>query len=84
MEPGAIIHTGKPLTLPLPVGPADIHSSPPNLLVVKQDWIVVQTHSFTLSTLLVSDKFNPLNTKRRQLYLKTQVIPRSKHFSYVL
>ena len=23
---------------------------------------------------------NPLNTKRRLLYLKTQVVPRSKHF----
>ena len=25
--------------------------------------------------------FNPLNTKRRSLYLKTQSVPRSKHFS---
>ena len=25
--------------------------------------------------------FNPLNTKRRPLYLKTQFVPRSKHFS---
>jgi len=24
--------------------------------------------------------FNPLNTKRRQLYLKTQSVPRCKHF----
>ena len=24
---------------------------------------------------------NPLNTKRRPLYLKTQSVPRSKHFS---
>jgi len=24
---------------------------------------------------------NPLNTKRRLLYLKTQSVPRSKHFS---
>ena len=24
--------------------------------------------------------FNPLNTKRRLLYLKTQFVPRSKHF----
>ena len=24
---------------------------------------------------------NPLNTKRRPLYLKTQFVPRSKHFS---
>ena len=26
-------------------------------------------------------EFNPLNTKRRPLYLKTQFVPRSKHFS---
>jgi len=25
--------------------------------------------------------FNPLKTKRRQLYLKTQSVPRCKHFS---
>jgi len=25
--------------------------------------------------------FNPLKTKRRLLYVKTQSIPRSKHFS---
>ena len=28
-----------------------------------------------------SNYFNPLNTKRRLLYLKTQFVPRSKHFS---
>jgi hypothetical protein len=28
--------------------------------------------------------FNPLNTKRGLLYLKTQLVPRSKHFSYGL
>ena len=27
---------------------------------------------------------NPLNTKRRLLYLKTQFVPRSKHFSSVI
>ena len=27
---------------------------------------------------------NPLNTKRRLLYLKTQFVPRSKHFSSLL
>ena len=27
---------------------------------------------------------NPLNTKRRLLYLKTQSVPRSKHFSSLL
>ena len=26
-------------------------------------------------------KINPLNTKRRLFYLKTQFVPRSKHFS---
>jgi hypothetical protein len=25
-------------------------------------------------------RFNPLKTKRRLLYLKTQLVPRSKHF----
>ena len=29
-------------------------------------------------------KFNPLKTKRGPLYLKTQFVPRSKHFSYRL
>ena len=28
--------------------------------------------------------FNPLKTKRRMLYLKTQFVPRSKHFSSLL
>ena len=27
------------------------------------------------------ERFNPLNTKRRPLYLKTQSVPRCKHFS---
>ena len=27
------------------------------------------------------DDINPLNTERRLLYLKTQFVPRSKHFS---
>ena len=27
------------------------------------------------------NNFNPLKTKRRLLYLKTQFVPRSKHFS---
>ena len=30
---------------------------------------------------IVSSKFNPLNTERRLLYLKTQFVTRSKHFS---
>jgi hypothetical protein len=28
-----------------------------------------------------SSEISPLNTKSRQLYLKTQLVPRSKHFS---
>ena len=30
---------------------------------------------------LRNEKLNPLNKKRRLLYLKTQFVPRSKHFS---
>ena len=33
---------------------------------------------------LMHQQFNPLKTKRRLLYLKTQFVPRSKHFSYRL
>ena len=33
----------------------------------------IPLHNFTM--------FNPLNTKRRLLYLKTQFVPRSEHFS---
>jgi len=29
-------------------------------------------------------QINPLKTKRRPLYLKTQFVPRSKHFSFRL
>ena len=29
----------------------------------------------------ISAQFNPLQTKRRLFYLKTQFVPRSKHFS---
>jgi len=35
----------------------------------------------TIYVLLVNIKFNPLKTKRRLLYLKTQSVPRCKHFS---
>ena len=31
--------------------------------------------------IVLSRWINPLNTKRRLLYLKTQFVPRSKHFS---
>ena len=30
---------------------------------------------------MMHQQFNPLNTKRRLLYLKTHFVPRSKHFS---
>ena len=30
---------------------------------------------------VMHQQFNPLKTKRRLLYLKTQFVPRSKHFS---
>ena len=33
------------------------------------------------STVVWVRKINPLKTKRRLLYLKTQFVPRSKHFS---
>ena len=36
---------------------------------------------FTLSQFDLSRNFNPLKTKRGLLYLKTQFVPRSKHFS---
>ena len=34
-----------------------------------------------LTSYFLNDHFNPLNTKRRLLYLKIQFVPRSKHFS---
>ena len=41
-----------------------------------------QSNLLTLANkILQSWKFNPLNTKRRLLYLNTQFVPRSKHFS---
>ena len=33
---------------------------------------------------VIHQQFNPLNTKRRLLYLKTKFVPRSKYFSYRL
>ena len=33
---------------------------------------------------VMHQQFNPLKTKRRLLYLKTQYVPRSKHFSFRL
>jgi hypothetical protein len=37
--------------------------------------------SYTRSKMNNAHKINPLNTKRKLLYLKTQFVPRSKHFS---
>ena len=39
-------------------------------LIIQLDW-----------TATVTVCFNPLKTKRRLLYLKTQFVPRSKHYS---
>jgi len=36
---------------------------------------------FWKNVILFSAYINPLNTKRRLLYLKTQFVPRCKHFS---
>ena len=40
-------------------------------------------HGITVKALIHSTQvqINPLKTKSRLLYLKTQVVPRSKHFS---
>jgi len=36
------------------------------------------------NSLSLTKGFNPLKTKRRPLYLKTQSVPRCKHFSFRL
>ena len=38
-------------------------------------------HDLTLDENNIKVDINPLKTKRRLLYLKTQFVPRSKHFS---
>ena len=43
--------------------------------------IVLQRVEVSKFYSLIAVKINPLNTKRRLLYLKTQFVPRSKHFS---
>ena len=43
--------------------------------------LLLITTSFILFLSLFLPYINPLNTKRRLLYLKTQFVPRSKHFS---
>jgi len=40
---------------------------------------IIITERFTLCW--ENKRINPLNTKRRPLYLKAQSVPRSKHFS---
>jgi hypothetical protein len=47
-----------------------------SVMDVMNDCSHTPTHSYD-----VSDKINPLKTKRRPLYLKTQSVPRCKHFS---
>ena len=52
------------------------------LLVPKGQWqLHVTAHAPVFG---VYSLFNPLNTKRRLLYLKTQFVPRSKHFISVI
>jgi hypothetical protein len=49
-----------------------------------QDWFTFFSYEIIRHVNLFSESFphiNPLNTKRRLLYLKTQFVPRSKHFS---
>ena len=61
-----------------------------NRIQLLQPWQELSWHMYLvpLNTLFNSDwclpitlMFNPLKTKRRLLYLKTQFVPRSKHFS---
>ena len=44
----------------------------------------VRLHPLLVLKCLVLRLINPLNTKRRLLYLKTQLVPLSKHFSSLL
>ena len=46
--------------------------------------LVVVLSARKSATSTSSNVINPLNTKRRPLYLKTQFVPRSKHFSFRL
>jgi len=41
----------------------------------------VNDHKRGVKTCEIFDKFNPVKTKLKLLYLKTQSVPRSKHFS---
>ena len=49
------------------------------------DWINIAVISHLMNHRFPQNSgnflINPLNTKRRLLYLKTQFVPRSKHFS---
>ena len=49
-----------------------------NRISVAEDTI---TFKKILNKIDMENNINPLNTKRRLLYLKTQFVPRSKHFS---
>ena len=51
---------------------------PFNLPLYKTEYCMQLIHKPHKNLVL---KINPLKTKRRQLYLKTQFVPRSKHFS---
>jgi len=48
-------------------------------------YLLICLHCLTVAAFVAvtqsSTVINPLKTKRRQLYLKTQSVPRSKHFS---
>ena len=50
-----------------------------NFTPINRFWLELKAF-FVVFTAFCSS-FNPLNTKRRLLYLKTQFVPRSKHFS---
>ena len=60
----------------------------PRLLKIKRYTIHVigleQNFPQKRETKRITMYFSPLNTKRRLLYLKTQFVPRSKHFSSLL
>ena len=49
-----------------------------------QGKLVSMRVSSVITASRLHNRFNPLKTKRRLLYLKTQFVPRSKHFSSLL
>ena len=62
------------------VGPA-MYSSPNIIIVIKLSDELGGGYSKKSKDETSMRYFNPLNTKCRLLYLKTQFVPRSKHFS---